>query len=152
MKDLTFLPAIPMNLEFAKYFNNNSEKLLIEGEVFRTGLGKPMFHTILAALSEVNAPYELRPTILKLELADKKRVDFRKMLSVIPPEFFALLGILALVMNGFLTLAPQIFEQKLAVAAVFVGFFLLLLSLIFYWYRRIESNRKHSILTQDHKP
>ena len=59
LKDLTFLPAIPMSINFLRQYNSNSNLLMINGEIFNTELGPYLLETFQDALKEINIPFTI---------------------------------------------------------------------------------------------
>lgn len=141
LRDLHFLPAVSIDLDFLNQYNRDPDGLMIEGGVIMSQIGLYIQNTLSEALRELRLLF----TELPLELETRRELvsesDFAKFLREIPLGFPLFLSVFALVLSGFSILLPQLLSQELAVVFVIMGFTFLLLSGIIYWFKSIESRR-----------
>ncbi len=151
MRDATFLPAIPMDLNFLKKYNRDSDSLVIDGELFNTELAIHMLRTIREGLKETRVQFEILPyeTSGRTSSSDSPILD---LLERVPPEFTAIIGIFSLLLSGVWILSPQLFGQDLARTFVIAAIFFILMSLYIFLLRRSEARQPRLVLKQQLSP
>ncbi len=125
LMDLTFLPAIPLDLEFLNYYYLDANKFMLSGQILNTKLGQHILKTTIKALDDMRIKFTIIP--LKGLKQPKKELEIIKFVRKIPGRFLVALAVtfetFALINFILFQFLPERYSEVLGlVGIIFLAF------------------------------